>query len=205
MELTSLVPDHVDKKTFQADYSGDTCPGHVSSCQCQLTPALPPHQALLVHYRSLSPPSLHRSWFYSLYTRQSSRSRKHSRAEVGACELVLLLHLHQEVWHPHLSDSSPGNHQGLRGPEPCFHRMLVTVLVLYNLVLQGIKSFTLEMCTLRTFPNTNSEEGEMSPLLGSQGRAFSSHYLSQSPKHLRRGRDDPRRVVSSTAQSCPTL
>ena len=83
--------------------------------------------------------------------------------------------------------------------------MLVTVLVLYNLVLLGIKSFTLEMCTLRTFPNTNSEEGEMSPLLGSQGRAFSSHYLSPSPKHLRRCRDNPRRVVSSIAQSCPTL
>ena len=59
-------------------------------------------QALSVHYLSLSAPSLHRSCFYSLYTWQSHRSRKHSRAEVGACELVPLLCPHQEVWQPPL-------------------------------------------------------------------------------------------------------
>ena len=75
----------------------------VSSRQCQLTPALP-----RVHYLSLLPPSLHRSCFYSLYTWQSNRSRKHSQAEVGACELVLLLYLHQEIWQPllHILTSS---------------------------------------------------------------------------------------------------
>ena len=63
----------------------------VSSRQCQLTPA-PPR----VHYLLLLPPSLHGFCFYSLYTWQSNRSRKHSQLRMA------LLHLHQEIWQPPL-------------------------------------------------------------------------------------------------------
>lgn len=143
----------MDKKTFQADYSPERhMPGHVSSCQCQLTPALPPHQAYL-HTPPLTTLSTDPGFILSTHDKAAG-VEKHSLAEVGAQSQSLSCISIRKSGILYLSDSIPRKPSGAQGCNSAFHRMLVTVLVLYNLFCK-VSNRSLEMCTLSTFPNTN--------------------------------------------------